>query len=458
MNRILCFLSIIIFSFELHAQCPEGPYFFTNQEDIDSFSIRYPDCTHIVGNVQIFSGSSSKITSVRGFDNIKKITGDLSIFYDQSIIEITGFNNLDTITKRLDIRFCENLKKVSGFKSLKSVNEIAFYDNKVLNEINLFEQLDSVGTLAIRTRNPFQLNLTSSFSLNTLSLNGDINVNTNNNELYNLGIARLDSSNHYANFNSVLEIIPNTTRALYIKRTKHFDFIGLSKFSQLNNLGLYDIDSISFSEKPNMEYPLNFSLHRVGGEIDFNTLSGLIFHSLSLRELNGLERLDVIGDMSWLYSIYISSCPSLKSVSRLENARNLQILDLSDNTSLSECNASRICDLIEINSPGVSISGNLSSCENIDSVATQCIKTSSQELTIGNSPLLFPNPCTEFINLNTDKLSSISVLNIYNINGARVKSVRDLTPRIDLSDLPEGPYLFQSVHDDGIKSKLIIIR
>ena len=76
---------------------------------------------------------------------------------------------------------------------------------------------------------------------------------------------------------------------------------------------------------------------------------------------------------------------------------------------------------------------------------------------------VFPNPTTQFLNINSSKndLMNIKVLKIINLQGQVMKSVEQpaiLNGRLDISDLSSGNYLIALYHMDGSLTVLKIIK
>jgi hypothetical protein len=73
---------------------PEG-IIFTTQSAIDSFQIKFPNCTEIGGNVTI-SGPYS-ITNLDGLSVLTSVKGDLSLESNFALENLSGLEELKTI-------------------------------------------------------------------------------------------------------------------------------------------------------------------------------------------------------------------------------------------------------------------------------------------------------------------------------------------------------------------------
>jgi hypothetical protein len=61
--------------------------------------------------------------------------------------------------------------------------------------------------------------------------------------------------------------------------------------------------------------------------------------------------------------------------------------------------------------------------------------------------IIFPNPASDFINLNSE--ASISVVEIFNMNGQLQIKQNKNSSRVDISKLPKGCYLTKIIHQEG---------
>ena len=102
-------------------QCfPYGNYYFTSQSQIDSFQINYPNCTDLLGYVQIFGDD---ITSLYGLNEVSSIGKGFYIQDNPVLTSLAGLEGLDSIGDYLilyennvltDLRSLENLQLIGG--------------------------------------------------------------------------------------------------------------------------------------------------------------------------------------------------------------------------------------------------------------------------------------------------------------------------------------------------------
>ena len=82
-------LFILLNSFYAASQsCLPDGITFTSQAQIDNFSINYPGCTEIEGDV--FIENIENLTNLDGLSNVTSIGGDLTISFNPNLTNIDG--------------------------------------------------------------------------------------------------------------------------------------------------------------------------------------------------------------------------------------------------------------------------------------------------------------------------------------------------------------------------------
>ena len=171
---IISILLIIYSSSTLAQSClPEG-IIFTTQEQIDNFPFEYPDCTQILGSVEIGDGESwSDINNLEGLSSITYIGGGLLFILNEILLSMEGLNNIDSIGGYLSYEGNFELINMIGFDNLTSVGGIYMH----LNGFRNFEGLEGVtkidGDISL-IHNPFIENFIGLDNLITVS--GSINL------------------------------------------------------------------------------------------------------------------------------------------------------------------------------------------------------------------------------------------------------------------------------------------
>ncbi len=194
-SLLISFLLIAINSFS-QSCLPDG-ITFNNQIQIDSFSINYPGCKEIEGNVMITGGN---ISNLLGLNEITKVDGNVNIINADSLITLQGLNNLCEIGEQLWIGYYGpygnmSLESFSGLERLKSIGQglVVVYNPKIENFIG-FDSLRYVYNLEIGPNEALE-NLIGLYSLDTIDYGLIIGSTKNLVDL--TGLNNLSYVNHY---------------------------------------------------------------------------------------------------------------------------------------------------------------------------------------------------------------------------------------------------------------------
>jgi hypothetical protein len=133
------------------AQCqnPCLPYGigFSSQEEIDSFTINYPDCTEIEGNVWIGSEEPTDISNLNGLSEITAFGGSLTIMTNPYLTSLSGLENLSAINGSLLIALNDSLKDISALSNLTEVGgSFDFHGNNQMIKLEGLNSLGSIGS------------------------------------------------------------------------------------------------------------------------------------------------------------------------------------------------------------------------------------------------------------------------------------------------------------------------
>jgi len=118
---------------------PNGIAFYS-QEDIDNFSTNYPNCTEIIGALQII-GDNSPITSVEGLSQLTGVNGIAVAFTDLS--NLSGLENINSSINSLDFYGNPSLLNVDALSNIQFLsNDLVISDNALLNDINALGNIE----------------------------------------------------------------------------------------------------------------------------------------------------------------------------------------------------------------------------------------------------------------------------------------------------------------------------
>jgi hypothetical protein len=179
---ILLTILTTAFSFLTKSQnCLQEGIEFTSQEQIDNFSLIYPDCKIIEGYVTI---GGEDINNLNGLSQLTKIEGYLSVGHEShgnpSLLSLTGLENLDSILGGLIIHENHQLADLSGLSNLVFLDVGLFvYYNQKLESFFGLDNIERIkGSIHIQVNN----SLTSLGDLDKIEsgLTNDLLIEDNN--------------------------------------------------------------------------------------------------------------------------------------------------------------------------------------------------------------------------------------------------------------------------------------
>lgn len=417
--------------------CLPGGITFTTQQQIDNFSIDYPGCTEILGNVIINDIVNGNITNLTGLAQLEK-TGSLSITNNTALSSLFGLDNITIISGNVSIQNNDALVNFSGLNSLEvivGVNGVSFSISgndglidftglEALNEIYytspFFPNQDFPGSLTISSNS----NLVNLSGLNGLTSLASLEVTSN------VMLSSLDGINGLTQ--TSIEIIGNPLLTSLngleqLESASTISLIGnnsLTNLSELSsvtechgirlsdNIALISLEGLSGISGDITELNINnndalTNLYGLEGITWIGSLGGYfsIDGNDALISLSGLSSVTTVGHPSFPTGInmVISNNPLLNNISALSSIQNvygsiqfsnndalssLNGLENIDPTSfgnliltgsglLSVCDLPNICDYLSAPCNPAIISANSSGCANRSEVESNCGITQS---------------------------------------------------------------------------------
>lgn len=468
---LLTIVAILLFSIQLlpGQDCLPDKTIFSSQTQIDSFALLYPNCTSIIGSIEIRESESGSITdlkafskinfvgesltiwrndslkSLSGLENLKSIGGDLRIFFNHSLttlaglddlslignnlqirinynlINFTGLSNLLSIGGGLDIGYNQNLVSIHDLRSLKTLEgSLVISNNESLLHLYGLEGITQIKNAVLITKN---LSLTDLKGLDSLQrIDNSLTINGNPSLKSLSGLNRLDSISH--------ELVIHDNQTLP-------NLVGLDN---LKKVGLY-LKISNDSSLVNLSGLENLSEIGANLLIDFNP---------RLTDLHALSGLKTINNAI----LDITDNDALESLSGIDNVDPASISKLSirDCQKLNYCELSNICRFLEDKNNPTDIYLNADNCKSRMKIEEACILvfTGEQE----NYPLIraFPNPVGDNLTIESDRDIHLTVLNMIGqrVNGFNIQKGINY---IFLGDLPMGIYFLSG---NGISIKFII--
>ena len=434
MKHIIIFILIFGTLISKGQDCPDNNIYFYSQDDISNFPNAFPQCHEISHSVFIKSVNGT-ITDLSPLEGITKIKGGLRIINNPSLQSLYGLGNLTEVYDYLSIIRNDSLVSLEGLDSLTFTRKFVCDSNAILQNIDHLASLQYVADTC-RFRYLPQLS----------------NVN---------GLANLDSVGGNLNF----RYLPNLTDLTGLQNIKTIGKgLQIKEVGKLESLdGLQSLTTVGYS----LNIEKNPRLKNLNGLNNLTIISsGLrIHHNNKLKNLNGLQSLEKLGG-----GLFISFNNHLKNLNGLSDvldfggemiirgnhsltdingiamipAENVNRLLLIQNDSLNICDIDLVCSLLGMPESEVSISGNNSSCESIDTVSAQCGITGLADLKF--KPLtIYPNPVRRTLYIkNYNSQIPFKILDSYGkiLLSGYLDSKSPKT--IDVSGLPRGIIFFNA--------------
>jgi hypothetical protein len=198
-----------------------------------------------------------------------------------------------------------------------------------------------------------------------------------------------------------------------------------------------------------------FSLTSLTGLDNVTSIDGkLRIQYTALQTLSGLNSLNSIGG-----GLEISGNPYLISLTGIDgiNAGSITGLGINVNGLLSTCEVQSICDYLAAPGASVNIWNNAPGCNSQQEVEDACETVSVNEISLTDEFLIYPNPASNELFIESKNETMIEEINIYNAVGQIVLNEKQLSNRIDVSALGQGIFIIELTSDKlSMRQKLVI--
>ena len=415
MNKSIFKVFLVVFlignlSF-VQGQCLPGRNIFS-QTDIDNFSIDYPGCTEISGDVILLSN----IVNLHGFSQLESV-GGLFMIYGTQIENLNGLENLSFVDA-LDLNDNRNLQNIHSLANLTSVNNLGIWNNPLLSSLSSLEKITTIQReLAI-----------SGESL--ISLDGLQNLISTGRGVTIANIPLIENLNGLEGLVSI-----GGDLSVY----QNYSLKNLGGLENLTTVGR----NILIGGNPQFStYSHLINLNSVGE--NFSILS----HSL-VENLNGLENLTHVGER-----LNISGNDILNNIDGLKNidGANMTELWIQVNPMLSECAIQSICDYLAINPANTNIVQNASGCSTRQEVEDACDLINVEENQLSELKI-YPNPTNDTFNISGLKDGNIQIMDS---QGRVVKEMNLEEGAYSISELTAGVYFVKITSNTASVTKQII--
>lgn len=416
MKRFLLVFLIILSSSVAFSQCPDN-LTLTSQQAVDNFPVLYPNCTELIFVTEI---SGSDITNLDGLSNITSASGMIVIHNNPLLTSIEGLSNLTTISRNIQINNNPVLSSLTGLESLEYIGEnIRIDNNDSLTDLTGLNNLVTVEEGVIICNND---GLVSLDGLNKLINPGGISI------WDNPLLSDLSNMNYITSVNGQFLIRNNNS------------LTSLNGFENLNS-----VSGHMFIES-------NYFLESLAGLGSLSTIGGnfTISSCTALPDLYGLENLVSLGG-----NLEITDNNALESLVGIDNLQESSIANLviTYNPQLSYCHVASICDYLSSPNGNITIYVNNSGCNNSTEIHNLCLVSISKNEKNCNISV-YPNPTDGIVTIEANNIIST---NVTSLAGVTVMNQND-SPKIDMSNLPDGIYFLSIITKNGVFTERIMVR
>lgn len=307
--------------------CLTGGITFENQQQIDDFSMLYPNCTTIDGDVKIgdfvYPFLGTDIVDLSGLNNVNQINGLLNIFYNSDLVDLSGLSNLAYIGQSVTIDNNDALVDLEGLENLTTINGLlTVKSNENLISFSGLENISLIDNSLYISSNPSLISLAG--------LNGLLNVNgyfsiANNNALENFqGLESLSTIGNFVDIWSNDNLL--SFQGLESLNTIE-EFLSIS-----DNDNLADIDAI-------------LNLQSIGNYIS-------IHDNIMLSSIQGIE--------------------NINPETIIASSANQNDIEIYNNFNLNSCAMDNVCAVFNTPESKILISNNGVDCDSSSDIDSIC--------------------------------------------------------------------------------------
>ena len=152
-----------------------------------------------------------------------------------------------------------------------------------------------------------------------------------------------------------------------------------------------------------------------------------------------------------------SALTNLTGIGNVDAATIEFQIGITNNWSLSTCEARSICDYISNGGPTY-IYNNAPGCNSPEEVEADCEDLSIDEPDTKAHIIIYPNPTNEEFNISTEGCR-IKDVTIYTLSGQQICAFRHEKKTFDISNLQPGMYIVEvTIENRKIRQKLLVQR
>lgn len=413
--RIVRVTIVILLATGLSAQCPPvlSVLRYSTQSAIDSFRVRYPDCSDFATNSLVIEGSDINSLQPLLGANFREVS-----IINTSLVDLKGLDSIESV-RNLGISDNAKLISLAGLESLMTVRQgLGIRDNPLLEGYGSLPSLDTVGLLLV----PSDSGLKDFSGLEQLRVVYDFQIS------HDISLEGLSSLRQVYNFDlrngatiaSIREIIQNTDLAngligeLEINTALAFDFSDIEELGPIWCLRVNTGSPTDLAPLRALDYCLGLAVSGDSTLTVLNSLEGVCLDYLELSDVS-IESLD--GPVyNSLQGLSLTFCPQLNDISALEVGDSLRTaflprdygqanfvvksaLQIRECPQLTDCAVEPICQRVETGAVRpFHIQSNAAGCSSVEEVEVLCQAVMTQDQN-PSSVAIYPNPARDRIYL-----------------------------------------------------------
>ena len=426
---ILCGLTLCSTQFMYSQNCPDFDIELLTQNDVDRFSINYPNCTELKKDLCIgkCSGPSlpkAEITNLEGLSQIKKISGSLEIKSITGLTNLSGLENIERVNHNVWIKYNEDLLSLSGLETLEFIGCDLELESLPINSIEGLVGIDTVfGNIEIIVNE----NLTNLDGFANASYLGKGLKIVNNQSLLDIeGLSnlkiieesiRITGCQNLSSLHGLHNIVTIGKQLEIASNDRLENLVGLESLTSIgSNCSItYNDNLISLTGLAKLKSTDRLSINNNESLLSLDGLAQLeTAKILSITQNNSLLSLDGLGKLTNVdfFSLLNNNLTSLAGISTLRSIGSLTITD----NNITDLSGFQLLDSINT----FKLIGN-SRLQNLSGLKESIY---INNLTIEENELL-----SNLEGLVLDSLFSLDVRenhNMEDLSGAKIRAIRKL--------------------------------
>lgn len=429
MKNFLIILFLTLLSIKSFSQCTaESCYVtLTTQAQVDEFITVHP-WENLNGSITV----QGSVTNLNGLSHIKTISGNLSI-QAASITSLSGLSNLISIGEYLSLGGLA-IQNLSGLENLKSFQSLVIGRNELLTDISALEGLTITEVYDL------------SFGDNPIleDFTGIKKITKITNGLF-ISFSPLTNLDQFSHLTSLFGLGLEGNAELS-------DITGVANISSLEQIAIRDNPMLSMCSinpicsllKTNGGYFVTGNLTGCNSEEEIRSSCNAL--PVTLIDFSGKKEA-MISQLNWQttsetnskrfdieYSLDVKSWSRIGSVNSAVESEVINNYTFTHDSPTGGINYYRLKMIDQDNTFSYSKILNLTFEDDLDVI-------------------VYPNPVTDVFQIKSEKIHSIALVELVDVQGTVVYTSRHVTKKIPVYNLKEGLHVLRITKKDGSISK-----